>query len=82
MGYFIDPEGNYPRHAGDIQAVDPDFIEGESALPEGWVEVGAGVIPTLNEGEIFVEIAPKKINGKWIRQFEVVPEPVRPDPLP
>ena len=82
MGYFMDPQGNYPRHAGDIQAVAPDFIEGESALPDGWVEVLAGEIPALAEGEMFVEIAPKKINGKFVRQFEIVPEPVRPPNLP
>jgi hypothetical protein len=72
MTYFIDPQGNYPRHIGDVQVVDPNYVQGND-LPEGWQEVAPGIIPELKQGETFEELAPKKINGVLTRQFKIVP---------
>lgn len=70
MGYFINPEGGYPRHAGDIQREFPDWQEGIDPLPEGWLEVAEGVVPEGN----FVEVAPALVDGVLTRQFEVIEE--------
>lgn len=75
MGYFIDPEGNYPRHAGDVQIVVPGWDEEIDALPEGWVNVEPGIIPDVPEGFYLVELAPKAVKGKYVRQFATEPIP-------
>lgn len=41
---FIDPQGNYPRHIGDVVVANPDWQEGQ-ALPEGWIYVNPSEIP-------------------------------------
>lgn len=74
MAYFIAPDGGYPRHIGDVQIDDSNFVYGESALPNGWVEVAEGVVPEYNvETETFYEDAPALINGVMTRQFVVRP---------
>jgi hypothetical protein len=72
MGYFIDAEGQYPRHAGDVQLVQPGWVEGVDPLPAGWVAVAEGVIPEIAEGFELVELAPADIGGELVRQFEVI----------
>lgn len=42
---LIDPQGNYPRHIGDIVLANPGWEEGQ-ALPEGWIYVNPSEIPT------------------------------------
>lgn len=69
MGYFIDPEGNYPRHAGDVQLVVPGWNEEADALPEGWVNVEPGTVPEIPEGHELIELAPKLVKGNYVRQF-------------
>lgn len=71
MGYFIDAEGNYPRHAGDVQAIQPDWVEGVDALPDGWKEVTAGVFPAITETQTVEELAPALVKGILTRQFAV-----------
>jgi|AntAceMinimDraft_5_1070358.scaffolds.fasta_scaffold18436_3 hypothetical protein len=44
---FIDADGNYPRHMGDLLQVDADWTEGQ-ALPAGWVFVNEVAIPTFD----------------------------------
>lgn len=73
MGYFIDPEGNYPRHAGDVQIYVPGWNEDTDALPEGWINVEPGTIPEIPEGFYLVELAPKLVKGKYLRQFDLAP---------
>lgn len=71
MTYFIAPNGDYPRHIGDIQREHPDFVEG-AVLPDGWVEVAYGTIPDIDaEIQTWFEVAPKQIDGVLTRQFEV-----------
>jgi hypothetical protein len=81
MGYYIDPQGNYPRHAGDVQAEVPEWNEETDALPEGWLNVQPGTVPEILEGQQLVELAPKLVKGKYVRQFttEAIPEPA---PIP
>jgi hypothetical protein len=69
MGYYIDPEGNYPRHAGDIQLVIPEWNEATDPLPDGWIDVAEGTIPEIAEGYELVELAPKSTRGKYARRF-------------
>jgi hypothetical protein len=71
MGYFIDADGNYPRHAGDVQLIVPDWQEGVDALPDGWQEVEPGIIPELAQYEYVVEDAPAVVDGVLTRQFHV-----------
>ena len=71
MAYFIAPNGDYPRHIGDIQRDYPDYVEGD-VLPEGWVEVAYGTIPDINpETETWFEVEPKEVDGVLTRQFQV-----------
>ena len=72
MGYFIAPNGDYPRHCGDIQREHPDFIEGVSDLPAGWQEVAAGIVPVIDDTkETWFEIEPAEVDGVLTRQFQV-----------
>lgn len=73
MGYFIDPEGNYPRHAGDVQIVAPGWNEETDELPEGWVNVEPGTTPDIPAGHELVELAPKLVRGRYVRQFATQP---------
>lgn len=76
MGYFIDPEGNYPRHAGDVQLVVPGWNEEADDLPDGWINVEPGEPPLPAEDEILVELEPAIVNGVYVRQFELQPRPI------
>ena len=81
MAYFIDAEGNYPRHIGDVQIAAPAYVYGDD-LPDGWVEVAEGVTPECGEGEAYVETAPKNIGGIITRQFKIVTAERWPDSPP
>lgn len=72
MEYFIDPDGNYPRHYGDIQIEHPDWKMGDQ-LPNGWQSVAAGVFPEIPQDHKAIEHSPALVNGVLTRQFEVVP---------
>lgn len=75
MGYFIDPQGNYPRHAGDIQITHPGWDEETDALPNGWVNVEPGETPEVPDGFVLVELKPAQVDGVYVRQFDVVAAP-------
>ena len=75
MGYFIDPDGNYPRHAGDVQLVEPGWTEGTDALPYGWINVEEGTVPTITDQQVLVELQPALVKGVYVRQFRVDPKP-------
>jgi len=40
MAVYVNPEGEHPRHSGDIQRLHPSWVEGDD-LPEGWLQVVA-----------------------------------------
>ena len=59
---FIDPQGNYPRHYGDIEATNPGWKNGD-LLPEGWQEVAYTNPPQVGEYEVLFEEAPAFVDG-------------------
>jgi hypothetical protein len=69
-GFYIDPDGNYPRHAGDIQLDHPHWEQGD-ALPGGWLQVAPGDFPVLAPGETLTELPPAVVDGVLTRQFLV-----------
>ena len=71
MSYYIDADNNYPKHAGDILAVEPDWEPGHP-LPEGWQQVEPGVMPEFTNDQYLEELEPAVVDGKLTRQFQVV----------
>jgi hypothetical protein len=68
---FIDNEGNYPRHHGDLLLVEPNWQNG-NALPEGWQLVAyATEMPIENENETVYEAQPELVNGVLTQAFRV-----------
>jgi hypothetical protein len=68
---FIDANGNYPRHIGDLLLEHPewDFSQG---LPEGWVAVKETAAP-VKQGYFRVkEIAPQIIGDEYVQSWEIV----------
>lgn len=61
---YINPQNEYPRHIGDIQAENPGW-EPEFGLPEGWILVQPTDPPTLDGDQVLQELPPQKINGVW-----------------
>jgi hypothetical protein len=69
--YLIDPNGNYPRHMGDLLLEVPEWQETD-ALPPGWVDVAPGVIPAFDSAtQTFDELPPALVDGVLTRQFAV-----------
>jgi hypothetical protein len=69
--YLIDPNGNYPRHMGDLLLEVPQWKESDP-LPSGWIEVAAGEVPQLDpETQTLIELKPVEVDGILTRQFEV-----------
>jgi hypothetical protein len=70
---FINADGEYPRHPGDVQLVSPGWEEGD-ALPEGWVAVEESTYPTeIPADHKVVEEPPVEVDGVWRQQWAVVP---------
>lgn len=70
---LIDPQGNYPRHVGDLIISHPDWQEGQ-ALPLGWTYVQQSEIPTYNTNtERLIEKFPEVDEaGVYNQKWEVV----------
>lgn len=69
MAYLNTLTMEYPRHIGDLYLI--GYKDGED-LPEGWVEVVDTELPSFNENEKVVEIAPALIDNVWTQQWQVV----------
>tara|TARA_R110000764_G_scaffold45798_2_gene102957 strand:+ start:810 stop:1139 length:330 start_codon:yes stop_codon:yes gene_type:complete len=54
---YRSPRGEYPRYAGDIQLVQPDWAEGD-ALPSGWEAVAETERPAVGENQYAEDIGP------------------------
>lgn len=67
---YISPEGEYPRHIGDIQLEHRDFRDGDD-LPEGWVAVAPAIPPTPGEDEIAYEGFPVEIDGVMTQNWQI-----------
>ena len=63
---YINPEGEYPRYIGDIQATFPDWEYGDS-LPAGWIEISDSSMPIAGNNEVVEEEFPQEIDGVWTR---------------
>lgn len=73
MANFISPKGEYPRHIGDVQLVQPNYQYGD-VLPEGWVEVVLTEIPEYDSlTQTFEELLPIEIDGVMTQQWIVKP---------
>lgn len=70
MSQYIDPNGEYPKHIGDIQLEYPLWDETQK-LPKGWQEVLESEIPNIPDGYKLIETMPIEIDGKKFRNFEV-----------
>lgn len=71
---FIDPNGNYPRHIGDLMLASPGWEEGQ-ALPEGWVYVNQVDVPIYDISTQKVEeLAPTIAeDGQYYQVWNVRP---------
>lgn len=67
---YINPQGEYPRHIGDIQLDHPDYKDGD-ALPEGWVKVEETPRPTPGENQVTYEGQPEDIDGVMTQNWVV-----------
>ena len=67
---YINPQGEYPRHIGDIQLEHPKFKEGD-ALPEGWVKVAEAQRPTVGTDQIAYEGEPEEVDGVMTQNWVV-----------
>ena len=67
---YINPQGEYPRHYGDIMLDAPGWQLGDD-LPEGWVLVAEAPLPTPGVDEIVVEDFPKEVKGVMTQNWKV-----------
>ncbi len=67
---YINPEGEYPRHIGDIQLEHPKFKE-DDALPDGWVKVEEADRPTVGENQVAYEGQPEEVDGVMTQSWVV-----------
>ena len=67
---FINAQGEYPRHIGDVQLVKKGWSEGD-ALPTGWQAVVETERPLPSAGQITVEDAPVEIDGVMTQNWLV-----------
>lgn len=67
---YIGPNGEYPRHIGDIKLEHPDCDENN--LPEGWKEVHPSTPPEVDNGFQLSELAPTEIDGVMYQTWTVI----------
>lgn len=73
MANFISPQGEYPRHIGDIQIEHPDYEYGQ-AIPDGWIEVALTPVPQHDsETHTLIELPPVEIDGVVTQQWATRP---------
>tara|TARA_R110000796_G_scaffold250692_1_gene380212 strand:- start:99 stop:428 length:330 start_codon:yes stop_codon:yes gene_type:complete len=59
---YINAEGEYPRHIGDIQLVKKGWSEGDT-LPTGWQTVAETEKPTAGTDQVTYDSGPVTIDG-------------------
>jgi hypothetical protein len=59
---YINAEGEYPRHIGDVQLVIPGWKTGDP-LPDGWQAVVETDPPYASEYEVLYESPPQEVDG-------------------
>jgi hypothetical protein len=59
---YINAEGEYPRHIGDVQLAKKGWQEGD-VLPKGWQAVVESERPIAGENQIAYDSGPVEIDG-------------------
>ena len=59
---YINSEGEYPRHAGDVQLVKKGWSEGNT-LPTGWHSVTETEPPTAGTDQVTYDSGPVDVDG-------------------
>jgi len=67
---YINPQGEYPRHIGDIQLEHPNYKAGDT-LPDGWVKVAEADRPTVGKDKIAYEDTPVEVDGVMTQNWVV-----------
>ena len=67
---YMDPNGNFPRFAGDVSIDNPNFLE-DKILPKGWVQVQETPNPEIGENQTYEYGQPEKIDGTWVNQWVI-----------
>lgn len=68
--FFMNPEGFYPLHIGDVQLVKPDYKIGQP-LPLGWREVHQAQPPIIAEDEAWENSDPVEIDGQLFQGYTI-----------
>jgi hypothetical protein len=68
MIFIFEETNSYPLYMGDVQILYPSATEDN--LPSGFAIVEETQRPEKEEGKTVYEIAPVKIDGKWLQQWE------------
>lgn len=71
---FIDPNGNYPRHIGDL-LLEHKAWKTKDSLPDGWTLVEKTDQPIAGTGYMIKESYPALVDGKYQQTWEIVPIP-------
>jgi hypothetical protein len=67
---YRSPRGEYPRYPGDVQLVQPDWVEGD-ALPSGWEAVTETEPPALGKNQYPEDIGPgQAADGSLVQRWE------------
>ncbi len=69
---YISPNGEYPRHYGDIMLDSPGWQLGDN-LPQGWIQVIETPMPEISQDEIVFEAMPENIDGQMTQSWQVRP---------
>jgi hypothetical protein len=59
---YVNAQGEYPRHIGDVQLVKKGWAEGD-ALPTGWQAVVETERPTAGTEQVAYESGPVDVDG-------------------
>lgn len=76
MSLYISPDGQFPRHVGDILITNPSWKKGDP-LPEGWREVNQTAVPS-EPGKKAIYSTPIEVDGQLVTTYELVDIPVAP----
>jgi hypothetical protein len=69
---YISPEGEYPRHYGDIMLASPGWQKGDD-LPDGWRIVEMTEPPQTDEYEVLEQLDPVEVDGALYQAWDVRP---------
>lgn len=69
MAIYLNIKTNeYPRHDGDLELI--GWKLGDT-LPENWVEVSIGDVPSITETQTYIQNFPEKIDGVWTITYTI-----------